>query len=95
MFNMYYTRSYNLKTGEIKTEGVFSELQDCENLCEELCKKEDKNENSRTVFITEETEEPRFTVEEATQSVVAQMCKEHSIPEEHFEQILRLFKENL
>lgn len=95
MFNMYYTRSYNLKTEEIKTEGVFGELQDSEDLCEELCAKEDENENSRTVFVTEESENPERTIEEATESVVAQICRDTGIPEEHFGEILKLFKENL
>lgn len=92
---MYYTRSYNLKTGEIKTEGIFSNVEDSEDLCKELCREADKDENARSVYITEETEEPQRTIEEATANVVAQICQDTGIPDTHFEEILSLFKQNL
>jgi hypothetical protein len=92
---MYYTRRYQLKTGEITTEGSFDTKEESEELCEKLIDIENLNENSRSIFITEQTEEPERTIDQAIDDVVFQMAMDMQIPLEHIEQVNALFRENL
>lgn len=90
---MYYTRRYNFKTGEIITEGTFSDVEDSKKLCEKLCEIENQKTDSRSVFITEESEEHERTIDEAIENVILQIVLEEGISTVHLKEITALFKE--
>ena len=92
---MYYTKRYNLKTGDVKVEGKFETAVESEELCKQLCEIENQDPNTRCVFITEETEEPGRTHDEAITDIVLSLCEEMGYKTENLDALVAAFKMGL